>query len=234
MNINWYPANKIELEEMLNDFLKTKQKFPKELHGLIVPHAGYQFSGEISGKAYSLLKGKKFEKVIILGPSHYKGFKGIKSLKEILTPLGRIKIVKNDYEKLDYEHSVQNQIPFIQKMLPNAKILPLVVGQINMDFAETIAKELVKEKALFVISTDLSHFMPYKQATEKDKATIKIIEKLNFKALQDIDACGIFPLMIGMQMCKQKSYKPKLIEYKNSGDVTEDKSSVVGYASFWF
>jgi AmmeMemoRadiSam system protein B len=233
MVVNWYPADKEELNSVVDKYLSVKTKRPKEIHGLIVPHAGYDFSGAIAGKAYSLLKGK-YDKIIVLGPSHYKGFRGVRSLKEISTPMGKATIVSNEYEKLDYEHSVQNQIPFIQKLFPKAKILPLVVGQINLDSAEQIAKELTEEKVLFVISTDLSHFLPYKQAVEKDKRTIEIIKALNFNALKDLDACGIFPLLIGMKICELKGYKPKLIEYKNSGDIIGDKGSVVGYTSFWF
>ena len=234
MVVDWYPANRVELNFVLEEYLNNKVKNIKALHGLIVPHAGYEFSGAIAGKAYSLLKGKEFDKVIILGPSHYKGFKGIKALKEITTPLGKIKVSKNDYEKLDYEHSVQNQIPFIQKLLPNAEILPLVVGQINLEEAEEYAKKLISKNSLFVISTDLSHFLPYKQAVQKDKNTISIIAGLKFDSLKDLDACGVFPLLIGMKICKIKGYKPKLVEYKNSGDITGDKGSVVGYVAMWF
>jgi len=234
MVVNWYPADKEELNSVVKKYLSAKTKNQKEIQGIIVPHAGYDFSGAIAGKAYSLLKGKKYNKIIILGPSHYKGFFGVQALEKIKTSLGVVNIEKNDYEKAGYEHSVQNQIPFIQKLFPKAKILPLVVGQINLDFAEQIAKELTKEKVLFVVSTDLSHFLPYEQAKDRDKRTIKIIEKLNFKSVKDLDACGIFPLLIGMKICELKGYKPKLIEYKNSGDITGDKSSVVGYASLWF
>ncbi|MDD4983346.1 MAG: AmmeMemoRadiSam system protein B [Candidatus ainarchaeum sp.] len=234
MVVEWYPASRAELNFMLEEYLNNKVKATKNIHGLIVPHAGYEFSGAIAGKAYSLLKGKKYDKVIILGPSHYKGFKGIKALKEIITPFGKAKITKNDYEKLDYEHSIQNQFPFIQKILPKAEILPLVVGQITLKEAEEYAKKLITPNTLFIISTDLSHFLPYAIAETADKKTINIIATLDFDSLQDLDACGIFPLLIGMKICELRGYKPKLAEYKNSGDVTGDKNSVVGYASFWF
>ncbi len=231
---DWYPTNRLELNFALEDYLDNKQKKVKELHGFIVPHAGYYFSGPVAGKAYSLLQGKKIEKVIIFGPSHYSGFKGIKSLFEIVTPFGKVNIVENDYEKVKYEHSVQNQVPFIQKLFPKAKILPLVVGQITLKEAEEYAKTFAKEKAVFVFSTDLSHFLSYSTAKKADKKTINIIEGLKFNSLKDLDACGIYPLLIAMNLCKLKGWKPKLLEYKNSGDIIEDKQSVVGYASFYF
>lgn len=228
----WYPKNKDELNKVLNNYLKpvSKKEF-NNIHGIIVPHAGYEFSGAIAGKAFSLLP--KSEKAIILAPSHYTAFNGIASLNSIETPLGKIKITKNSYKKLDYEHAIDNQIPFLQK-LGYKEVLPLIVGQINEQEAKKIAEKLSKEQGIFIISTDLSHFLTYEEATKVDKQTIKIIENLDIDKSNQIDACGYFPLLILINLCKIKNWKPKLIEYKNSGDITGDKSQVVGYASFYF
>jgi len=231
--MNWYPNDKNELNDVLNEFLNVKNPKIGKIHGLIVPHAGYEFSGKIAGKAFSLLKDKKINRAIILSPSHYSGFHGIKSLNEIETPLGKIKVTSNNYEKLDYEHAIDNHIPFLQK-LKVKEVLPLVVGEINNKEAEKIADEISRENSLVVVSTDLSHFLSYKNAVETDKNTIDAIKNLNLEELHVGGACGFFPLMILIYLCKKKSWKLNLIEYKNSGDVTGDKSSVVGYASFWF
>jgi MEMO1 family protein len=232
---DWYPSDKIELNKILDDFLSHKPKLNiKEIHGLIVPHAGYVYSGEIAGKAFSLLKNKKINKAIIFGPSHYKSFIGITSLERIETPLGKVNISKNSLNKIPYEHSVQNQIPFLQKINSNIEILPIVVGQITLDEANKIAREFVEEDAILIFSSDLSHFLEYNKAVKKDKSTMSIITSLDESKLNSLDACGIYPLLILFQMCKIKSWKPKLIEYKNSGDITRDKSSVVGYASLVF
>jgi len=225
----WYPKNKQELKKTLNSFINPNPK--KDIHGIIVPHAGYEFSGAIAGKAFSLLP--KSEKAIVLTPSHYITFRGLATLKTIETPLGKMKITPNPYEKLDYEHAIDNQIPFLQ-LLEYKEVLPLVVGQITNKEAEKIAKELSKEKGIFVISTDLSHFLSYEQAVKNDKQTIKVIESLDTNKSSQIDACGAYPLLIAMHLCKLKGWKPKLIEYKNSGDIIGDKSQVVGYASFYF
>lgn len=232
----WYPQNKKELSVVLEKYLSKQPKIKSSnIHGVIVPHAGYMFSGEIAGKIFSLLSEKKISKVIILGPSHYVGFYGVKTLDNIETPLGKIKIIENNFQKLRNEHSIENQIPFLQKINPSIKILPLVVGEISEKDAEEVAKKISKDKnTLYVFSTDLSHFLPYENAVKTDKETIKIIENLDFKNMQRIDACGKFPLMILMKLCKLKNWKPKLVEYKNSGDITGDKSSVVGYAGFIF
>ncbi len=240
----WYPQNKNELNKVLNEDMleipKIKNGKIKEIHGIIVPHAGYEFSGTITGKAFSLLKNKKINKSVVLGPSHYIGFYGLMILEKIETPLGKIKII-GDYEgfetlkKLEYEHSLDNQIPFLQKINPKIEVLPLVVGEVSDTDAEEIAKKLLENKdTLFIFSTDLSHFLPYEQAVKTDRQTIKIIENLDFKRIREIDACGRFPLMIMMHLCRLKDWKPKLIEYKNSGDITGDKSSVVGYGSWVF
>ena len=148
----------------------------KEVHGLIVPHAGYSYSGEIAGKAFSLLKNKNIKKAIIFGPSHYQTFKGISALSKFETPLGKINIPKNSFNKIPHEHSIENQIPFLQKLGVN-EILPIAVGQINMNEAEEIAKQFLEEDAIFIFSTDLSHALEYNEAVKKDRKTIDTIYK---------------------------------------------------------
>lgn len=239
--MEWYPSKKEELNKLLESYLKEKPKVKTtKLHGLIVPHAGYEYSGEIAGKAYSLIKNKGFKKAVILGPSHYEGFYGTATLSKIQTPLGEVKIKNsaNNMKPLSYEHSIENQCPFLQFLGIN-EITPIVVGNLFNDDAEKIAERLTKQitkDTIIIISTDLSHFLPYTQAVQKDKNTIKIIESLNLNDFESLDACGKFPLLILFHLCKLKgnNWKPKLIEYKNSGDITGDKNSVVGYASFQF
>jgi hypothetical protein len=236
----WYPQSKKQLNALLEKFLSQKQiskeKNKEKIHGLIVPHAGYQFSGEVAGKAYALLKGKKIKKAIVIGPSHQIGFYGIAKLSYAKTPLGETNISKEDITilpRLNYEHSVDNQVPFLQKLNPEIEILPIVVGDISETDAKKVAEDLTKisKKAILIFSTDLSHFFPYKDAERIDKESIKQIIALNNK---NIDACGINPLKIFFHLAKLKGFTPKLVEYKNSGDITGDKDSVVGYASFYF
>jgi MEMO1 family protein len=237
MSNSWYPQDKKELDSMVSEFLKEAKTTKLEIHGLIVPHAGYTYSGKIAGRAFGLVDSRKMKKVIVLGPSHYTGFHGIASLRKIATPLGEVRIQKNDFSKLEYEHSVENQIPFLQKITPKIKILPLVVGEISDIEAEKIAKNLIEKNVkdtLFVFSTDLSHFFPYGHALETDEKTIGIIKNLEFSKFDEIDACGKFPLRIMMHICRLNGWRPHLIEYKDSGDIIGDKSSVVGYSSFWF
>lgn len=230
----WYPSEKEELENLLNKFLSKETLSPiKEIHGLIVPHAGYEYSGEVAGKAYALLKNKQIKKAIIFGPSHYQTFNGISVLNNIETPLGKVNIPKNPFNKIPREHSVENQIPFLQK-LNVEEILPIAVGKINMKIAEELAKEFLKEDTLFIFSTDLSHALEYKEAVKEDRKTIDVISNLKEYELPNIDICGLYPLLILFKMCQFAGWRPKLIEYKNSGDITGDTTFVVGYAGFAF
>ncbi len=237
--MDWYPQNKVELDKLLRKFLDkggdNKKAFKEEIHGLIVPHAGYVFSGEVAGKAFSLLKKRKTgtDTAVIFGPSHYIGFQGIRVLEKAETPLGEIKIMKNNFEKISYEHSVDNQIPFLQE-LGFKEILPLVIGELSEEDVKEIIEKILKINTIYVFSTDLSHFLTYEKATKLDKETIKIIRELDIENWEKIEACGKFPLLVMMNLCKVKNWKPKLVEYKNSGDVIGDKTSVVGYASFYF
>lgn len=234
----WYPQDKKELEKELDKFLDSKiNRKTKEIHGLIVPHAGYEFSGEIAGKAFSKLKKQEMNRAIIIAPSHYSSLRGIltSNKKEWNTTLGGIPLFNEKFDEGDVEreHAIDNQIPFLQK-LGFKEILPLMVGEITENQSIAIAEKLSKISALYIFSTDLSHFLPYEQAIKKDKETIKIIGNLDIQNFNRIDACGFFPLLIFFHLCRIKNWKPKLIEYKNSGDVTGEKSSVVGYVSFYF
>jgi hypothetical protein len=236
--MEWYPQQNKDLDNLLNDLLKND--YPKqEIHGIIVPHAGYSYSGAIAGKAFSHLKNSTIKKAIILAPSHYIGLRGLAKHKKDYweTPLGKIKIFNENIraEEIDMkeEHAIGNQIPFLQK-LGFQEIFPLMVGSITMQEAKNIAEILSKEEKIFVISADLSHFLEYKEAAEKDKKTIEAIQNLDLDKIGQIDSCGLFSILIAINLCKINKWQPKLIEYKNSGDVTGDKTSVVGYASLWF
>ncbi|VVB78196.1 Memo-like protein [uncultured archaeon] len=235
----WYPEHKEELELFIENAFKKKPKIKsKKINGLIVPHAGYEYSGKVAGKAFSLLKNKKVDKAIIIGPSHYVNLSGpiTATNGEWKTSLGKIAIIQFpslEVMDLQAEHSIKNQVPFLQK-IGIKEIIPIMIGRIEDKEAKELAKKIAKINAVYIFSTDLSHFLTYEEAVQKDRSSIKIIKELNETNFKSIDACGYFPLRVLFHLCKIKKTHPHLIEYKNSGDITGDKSTVVGYASFWF
>jgi hypothetical protein len=233
--MGWYVQDKTELNSILENFLNHKtKKIYENINGVIVPHAGYEFSGKVAGKSYSFLKAKR---VLILAPNHYDYFKGVLTHNEKYwqTPLGKISVIESDFKKINLkqEHSIDNQIPFLQK-IGVEEILPLSVGKVSLEEAKEIANKIKNFNGKFVVSTDLSHFHEEKEANLLDKRTIELIENLDMENYEKIDACGVYPLIVLMQLCKIKNWKPKLLEYKTSGSITDDFSNVVGYAGFVF
>ncbi len=236
----WYPQDPLELNETIDKYLSANLKITlKKINGVIVPHAGYQFSGAVAGKAFSFLKKQKNKKAIVLGLNHYLPIIGVYThdSKFWETPLWSIKVASSNFQKTDIkgEHSIDNQIPFLQK-LGFKEMLPLMVSQISLSEAEKIAEILKDEDGVLVVSTDLSHFLSYEEAVKKDKETIKAISSLDSNWLINDEncACGIFPLLVFIRLAKIKEWRPELVEYKNSGDITGEKNSVVGYAGFVF
>jgi len=237
----FYPQDKDELKKQIKFFFDNIDiNINKKINGIIVPHAGYMYSGKTAAFAYKSLS-KKYKRVIILGPTHtsfiYDGFCDEYDFWE--TPLGNVKITSvKDIDKNciphENEHSIEVQVPFLQYVLDDFDLIPIVVGNIDKNIAKFLAEKLAKEldnETLLVISTDLSHFNQEEIAQKLDKHTIINILNLNF---EDIDACGVNPLKVFFEIAKIKGFEPKLLDYSTSADSGADSSSVVGYASFWF
>jgi AmmeMemoRadiSam system protein B len=250
---SFYPGDRQELSSKIEEFLKrtnaSSGRVLQNVHGLIVPHAGYAYSGKTAGKAYQYIIGRKYSRVIILCPNHtmFLNKVAFDSNDQWTTPLGVVNSDKEAISKLDKnlfvqsknahlnEHAIEVQLPFLQKLILNFKIVPLIVGTINEEQINCVATELMKiinNDALLIVSTDLSHFLSEHNAQQKDAQTIKNI--LSLDEYKELDACGSYALKVAQTICRKKKWSPKLIEYTNSGIVTEDKSKVVGYASFWF
>ena len=265
----FYPETKKELEEMIEGFLK-EAKIPEiesEVFGILVPHAGYIFSGQVAGYGYKVIEGKNFESVVLIGDSHCEYFDGISvwDRGEWETPLGRVKVdeelareVLNFSKRFFvkdsahlFEHSLEVQIPFLQKVLKNFKILPLIFGSEDEDWkelAKAVSKLMEKRKILVVASSDLSHYPSYEVAIEADKRTIegilssdpeKFKEKIeNLKKLfpnVDTFACAQDTIKTILEIAKNLQAKAKLLKYQNSGDtIYGERSQVVGYGAICF
>jgi MEMO1 family protein len=246
---SFYSQNKFMLEKELQTyFQKTKIDYNnQEIKALIVPHAGYKYSGQTAMYGYKmlyydlLLRKEDDYKIIVLAPSHKQYFKDIKILSSryYKTPLGKTNIYTS--EKLEEytdnnvfleEHSIEVQLPFIDfifnKVNKNYEVLPILVGEIEdlNQIARNIGQE-IDNKTIVIISSDLSHFLEYDKAISKDKQTIT---KILSKEPEEIDACGKNPIIIYNEIAKKQNLYTKELNYTNSGEII-DKSSVVGYAS---
>ncbi len=242
----FYPGDKEELKAMIDEFLKkaddVKIEGKGKVRAILVPHAGYVYSGQIAAHAYKIVQGldKKagIKKVIILGPSHttYITDPVTDSNHEWETPLGTISIFDNDFPESSEahmeEHCLEVQVPFLQTVFDKFEILPLVVGDAEEKEVAKQIKPLLDDDTLLVISTDLSHFHEYDEAKEMDLKTVKAIEELDSENIGE--ACGKVPIKTVIELAKQEKWKVKRLAYENSGDVSGDKSRVVGYTSFVF
>ena len=235
-NKGFYPPNKKILDKFFSKNLNNKDTQP--VKAMIVPHAGLKYSGKIASLAYNKINPDKYNKVIILGPSHQPMSQPMASpgVDIIVTPLGNIPIenIKPiNFDAHDQEHSVKMQLIFVQKLFSKAKIFPILVSH-NADYKK-IAKNLSKfidNKTLLIVSSDLSHYKSSDQARNIDKNTINNILKLAPES--NIDACGDAAIRILLQLAKELKLDPKLIGYTNSGNISGDLSNVVGYASILF
>lgn len=246
----FYPSSVSALQKMVDGFLAAAK--PEELKGLkalIVPHAGYIYSGPIAGSGYAQIKFNVPEKarknIILVGPAHF-GFctAAVGNYVSFLTPLGEVQVnreiagalekrgVKFDEEVHRPEHSIEVQLPFIQTVSPESKIIPILLGSITPDeMAEILEYYFEMPDCFFIISSDLSHYMPYNEAVHTDKNSLNTIKNLDLAGERLVDACGRVGILTLMRLCKKHGYSMKLLDYRNSGDTAGDKSAVVGYAA---
>lgn len=254
----FYPDDPGRLKQMTADLtLKAEKNQPdipadRPLKAMVMPHAGYVYSGLTAAHAAAALEGQKFSKIIILAPDHRTGFHGcaISDADSYQTPLGRILIhpdADNLREQYGFfravfasdasEHAVEVILPFLQTWLTDFKIIPIVIGRGDNSEAWVSALEKILDTdTLVIVSTDLSHYLPYEKAVAQDKQTIKYIENLNAKAIaKDSNrACGIKPLLGLIELAKSRNWEGRLLDYSNSGDTAGKNNKVVGYATMAF
>ncbi len=246
----FYPSEPEELKSMLETFVNTAKSVNNLTRAVIAPHAGYVYSGPIAGSAYKALYSSKenIKNVIILSPSHNCSFDGVAthSAQAFSTPLGDIEVNQELKEKIASlpfikeldeafirEHALEVHLPFIQYVLPHAKILPLVVGQTYPEEIQMLIETLWNDPSnAFVISTDLSHFLSYMQAQKLDSLTAKQFERKLFQEIHHEQCCGYFPVRGMLKFAKEHGLKISTLDLRNSADTAGDKGRVVGYGSF--
>ncbi len=251
----FYPEENGVLKEMINSFLEKAsiEKLNKKPKAIIVPHAGYIYSGPIAAYSYKAISNFKYKKIILLGPSHNFYFKGFASSPFLkwLTPLGELNsltlndfplISKNnlifDSEEIHLkEHSLEVQLPFLQIIYnkDNYFIFPLLTGEIDFNEGKEVIGSLLNNETLLIVSSDLSHYLPFKEAQKQDKVTADAIFDLDLDRFMIYgDACGKIPLSILISLAKEKNWQPNLLKLSNSGETAGGKDRVVGYLSMVF
>jgi len=249
----FYPANPQELEKMVRGFLHqaTVEKFSIQPKALIVPHAGYVYSGPVAAYGFKALENQNYKKIILLGPSHHFSFQGLTSSPSGYweTPLGKIECLgKENFKELkktkeiiesseihEPEHCLEVEIPFLQTVLKEFKIVSFLTGELNIKTIAKVLEHLVDEGTLILVSSDLSHYYSYEEAQKLDTVTIDAILDNDSKRLEEYgEACGKTGIDILLEIAKNKHWQPKLLKASNSGDTAGDKSQVVGYASIVF
>jgi AmmeMemoRadiSam system protein B len=255
----FYPGDPQQLRGQINDFLKTA-KPPNEIEnifGIVSPHAGYAYSGKTAAYVYNLIKGKNYKRVIIISPSHSEYFSGISVYNgdAYETPLGLLEVDKEFVNRLvensktifkgveghRNEHALEVQLPFLQSVLNDFKIVPVVMGEQSRMFVDELAKklsEVTDYETLIVSSSDMSHFHSKSEADKLDSIVEKRITSFDFDGLQeDLDnqkteACGGGPIVAMMKAAALKNKHHALVVHRSdSGDVFGDNREVVGYLS---
>lgn len=247
---SFYPEHPHTLQAMIDGYIQPLAPVDKVPKAIIVPHAGYIYSGAVAASAYARLQSghDTLKRVILLGPSHKVSFTGLalSHATAFRTPLGDIPLDNQAITSLahlpfvDYldkahlfEHSLEVQLPFLQIMLDSFHLIPIVAGDCPAEQIEQVLELFYgAPDTLIVISSDLSHFHDYATAQRLDKKTSEKIEQLDYQHLDYDSACGRVPISGLLALAKSKSLHVKTIDLRNSGDTAGDKSRVVGYGAY--
>ncbi|MDZ7663282.1 AmmeMemoRadiSam system protein B [Thiohalophilus sp.] len=249
----FYPAEPARLRSMLEEYLQqartkldTEQPVPR---AIIAPHAGYVYSGPVAASAYARIQPAhaRFKRVLLLGPSHRVAVRGLatSSASHFLTPFGQIPLDRAAIERLEtlpqvtcadqahaMEHSLEVQLPFLQIVLDEFVLVPLVVGDADPHEVDEVIEQFWDDQTLIVISSDLSHYHDYATAQRLDSATSKAIESLQPDAIGYGDACGRNPVNGLLQFAREHGLHATMVDLRNSGDTAGPRDQVVGYGAY--
>jgi MEMO1 family protein len=249
----FYPDDPEELRTEVKDFIAAAKtgadKIPK---AIIAPHAGYQYSGPIAGSAYACLaRGRaRFKRVVLLGPSHFVAFDGLaaSSATVFQSPLGPVPVDGDALTRIRAllpvttldaahrrEHSLEVHLPFLQTVLAEFKLVPLVVGEASAEEVGSVLNELWGgDETCVVVSSDLSHYHDYRTAQQTDHKTARLIESLTWQGLDGNQACGCQPIGGLLRAAKSHGLHGHTVDLRNSGDTSGSHDRVVGYGAFVF
>jgi AmmeMemoRadiSam system protein B len=249
----FYPGTRRELEGAVRGYLaQTRAEQGSAPKALIAPHAGYVYSGPIAASAYALLAPvrERIERVVLLGPAHRVFVRGLAApdATAFATPLGEVPIDRAALERLAGlpqvslrpdahapEHSLEVHLPFLQVVLDEFSLVPLVVGDASgEEVAEVLEALWGGPETLIVVSSDLSHYESYASARRMDAATTRAIEALRPEDLQRDDACGRVPIQGLLRAARRHGLDPRTLDVRNSGDTAGPRDAVVGYGAWAF
>jgi len=246
----FYPDHPETLAAVVEGYLADAQQTDLRPKAIIAPHAGYEYSGPIAGSAFSAIKSvaSDITRVVLLGPSHRVPFYGLAASSAVAyhTPLGDIpldRVAIKTALKMDQvieldeahamEHSLEVELPFLQKVLGDFSLVPLVVGEAAYEEVSEVIDALWSGKeTLIVISSDLSHYLTYEQARAMDAETQQAIESLQPEAFSHEKACGRIPIGGLLLSARKRGMKVTTLDMRNSGDTAGDKTRVVGYGAY--
>ena len=263
----FYPGDANELQQQVLSLLTQAetgsvvdtQLDRQNLRALIVPHAGYIYSGLSAAFAYNTLveqktdqtpiaKNQQISRVILLGPGHHVAVNGmaVPSVSSFSTPLGDVVLDRDEINELlknnlvlssdlahKEEHSLEVQLPFLQSTIQQFKLIPIVVGQCSVELiSKLLLRYINNPHDLIVISTDLSHFLEYFEAQQHDQSTGDKIMHFKYDQFEANDACGRIPMAGMLKLAKQSDLFIKQLDMRNSGDTAGDKDRVVGYGAW--
>jgi MEMO1 family protein len=257
----WYPGTSAALADAVDRHLsRARCDIDGDLIALIAPHAGLMYSGPVAAHAYRVLRDRQFDVTVIVGPSHFVGFDGVAApaADGFETPFGVMPIATDIVDALvasgvvrqhapahAREHSLEMQLPFLGRLAPATPIVPLLMGSQTRETATALAAALASvlpgRRALLVASTDLSHYHDAATASRLDGVVLDHVGKFDADGLQHAldgrpdHACGGGPMVAVMRAAKQLGARDAVVlDYADSGDISGDKSKVVGYMAAAF
>ena len=246
---SFYPGSRRTLESMLDGLLAEAAPRPGRPKALVVPHAGYVYSGPIAASAYVQLRPPFPTRVLLLGPAHYEALEGLAlpGAEALATPLGEVPVdgaavailrgLPGVVERSSVharEHSLEVQLPFLQRVLPAFSVVPLAVGHAQVeDVARVLEALWGGVETLVLISTDLSHYLPYATAQEVDAGTARAILHRD-PSIAHGQACGADGLRGLLEVARRKEMRVEQLDLRNSADTAGDPARVVGYGAFAF
>jgi hypothetical protein len=248
---SFYPSDTAELDAMLNDFdMKISVGKKGRVRAMIVPHAGLFFSGLTAAYAYKYAQGEKYRSAVIFAPSHRVAFYGISGgdFDEYMFCGNSIPVNTELLEKLKksngllsinqahiHEHSAEVQLPFIKKYLDIESIVVFVYGETEYEKISYVIDDILDEdKDIVIISSDLSHYHPYDECRKTDSVVADGIRELDAAKAGRGEACGMPGIKAIISSAVNKKLNPEILDYRNSGDIINDRSGVVGYLSAVF